>query len=217
MARRLTHTLLWGLVAALAFAVLVGPGRPALIALLAGDLPALRAAVAEAGLWAPLISAILMIVQGVLAPLPAFLITLANAALFGWLWGALLSWTSALLAAWLCFAIARWLGRPGVERFVPPQALAATDRFFARFGTQAVLVARLLPVVPFDAISYGAGLTPMSTARFLIATGIGQAPATLIYSYAGERVGSAGPILLAAAGVVALVAVIWVWRRRPPT
>ena len=49
------------------------------------------------------------------------------------------------------------------------------------------MVARLLPFVPFDPISYAAGLTPMGFWEFFIATGIGQLPATLIYSYAASK------------------------------
>jgi uncharacterized membrane protein YdjX (TVP38/TMEM64 family) len=44
-----------------------------------------------------------MILQAVVAPLPAFLITFANASLFGAFWGAALSWTSAMAGAALCF------------------------------------------------------------------------------------------------------------------
>jgi uncharacterized membrane protein YdjX (TVP38/TMEM64 family) len=37
------------------------------------------------------------------APLPAFLITFANASLFGAFWGGALSWFSAMAGAALCF------------------------------------------------------------------------------------------------------------------
>ena len=37
----------------------------------------------------------------------------------------------------------------------------------------------------FDIVSYGAGLTSMPFLSFFIATGIGQLPATIVYSYVG--------------------------------
>ena len=43
------------------------------------------------GIWAVVISFLLMMFQSIIAPLPAFLITFANAAVFGWWQGALLS------------------------------------------------------------------------------------------------------------------------------
>jgi uncharacterized membrane protein YdjX (TVP38/TMEM64 family) len=139
------------------------------------------------GIWAPVVSAALMVLQSVIAPIPAFLLTFANGMLFGWVWGAVLSWTSAMAGAALCFGIARALGRPAVERLAGGSAvLAGTDRFFLNFGTHSVLVARLLPFISFDVVSYAAGLTPMRFPRFLMATGLGQLPATLLYSWLGQ-------------------------------
>jgi len=140
------------------------------------------------GAWAPLVSGLLMVFQSVIAPLPAFVLTFTNGLLFGWAWGALLSWSSAMVGAALCFWIARALGRPAVERLVGgTRALEVSDLFFARYGNRAVLISRLLPFVSFDIISYGAGLTPISFRSFLVATGIGQLPATLLYSYLGPN------------------------------
>lgn len=140
------------------------------------------------GVWAPLVSSSLMVFQALIAPLPAFVVTFTNGLLFGWAWGTLLSWTSAMLGAALCFWIARALGRPVVEKLVGgTQALEISDLFFARYGNRAILISRLLPFVSFDIISYGAGLTPVPFWQFLIATGIGQLPATVIYSYLGQN------------------------------
>ena len=138
------------------------------------------------GVWAPVTSFGLMIFQALIAPLPAFLVTFANAALFGWAWGALLSWASAMAGAALCFALARWLGREAIERITTRFALEEMDLFFRQYGKHTILIARLLPFVSFDIVSYAAGLTSMSFGSFFWATGIGQLPATLIYSYAGE-------------------------------
>jgi uncharacterized membrane protein YdjX (TVP38/TMEM64 family) len=140
------------------------------------------------GVWAPVVSALLMIFQSVVAPLPAFVVTFANGLLFGWVWGAALSWSSAMAGAALCFWLARTLGRPAVEKLAGGSTgLEISDLFFKRYGDRAVLIARLLPFVSFDIISYGAGLTSMGFWRFFIATGIGQLPATLVYSYLGQN------------------------------
>jgi uncharacterized membrane protein YdjX (TVP38/TMEM64 family) len=140
------------------------------------------------GVWAPLVSALLMVFQSVVAPLPAFVVTFTNGLLFGWVWGTVLSWSSAMVGAAICFWIARVLGRPVVEKLVGgTKALEISDLFFARYGNRAILISRLLPFVSFDIISYGAGLTPVRFWQFLIATGIGQLPATIVYSYLGQN------------------------------
>lgn len=150
------------------------------------DIEAIKAYILSFGLLAPFVSFALMVFQSILAPLPAFLITFANAALFGWVYGALLSWSSAMIGALLCFYIAKFLGREVVEKLTSKIALKSVDAFFEKHGVYAILIARLLPFISFDIVSYAAGLTRMSLRSFLIATGLGQLPATLIYSYAGE-------------------------------
>ena len=49
------------------------------------------------GGWAMAFSFVLMVFSSLIAPLPAFMITLSNAAIFGWWQGALLSWSSVMV------------------------------------------------------------------------------------------------------------------------
>lgn len=149
------------------------------------DLDSLKQYILSYGALAPIISFILMLVQSVAAPLPAFLITFSNAALFGWVWGAVLSWSSAMAGAALCFFIAKFLGRDVVERLTSKYAIDSIDDFFDKYGKYTILVCRLLPFISFDIVSYAAGLTSMKFLPFFIATGIGQLPATIVYSYVG--------------------------------
>ena len=150
-----------------------------------GDFQVVKNFVARYGPWAMLVSFLLMVFQSVAAPLPAFLITFANANLFGWWQGAILSWSSAMAGAAVCFFIARILGRDVVEKLTSRGALKQIDDFFAKYGKQSILIARLLPFMSFDIVSYAAGLTSMGFWGFFWATGLGQLPATLVYSYVG--------------------------------
>lgn len=150
-----------------------------------GDFGVMKDFIASWGAYAAVISFGLMIFQSIAAPLPAFLITFANANLFGWWQGAILSWTSAMAGAALCFYIARVLGRDAAEKFTSKAGLKQVDAFFEKYGKSTVLVCRLLPFVSFDLVSYGAGLTSMYFGSFFLATGIGQLPATIVYSYVG--------------------------------
>ena len=178
------------------------------------DVETLRDYIAGYGALAPLVSALLMVLQSVIAPLPAFLITFANGLLFGVWWGAALSWSSAMLGAALCFFIARTLGRPVVVKLLSESAMNTSDRFFQRYGQHTVLIARLVPVISFDVISYSSGLTGMRFLGFAVATGIGQLPATLLYSYLGDRVSGSIKALFWAFGIViALVIIIGLLKR----
>jgi uncharacterized membrane protein YdjX (TVP38/TMEM64 family) len=150
-----------------------------------GDFAVVKEFVASYGPYAIAVSFLLMVFQSVIAPLPAFLITFANANLFGWWQGAILSWSSAMAGAALCFLIAKVLGRDVVEKLTTKAGLEQIDVFFERYGKQSILICRLLPFVSFDIVSYAAGLTSMRFWPFFIATGIGQLPATIVYSYVG--------------------------------
>lgn len=150
-----------------------------------GDFTVVRDFVASYGAYAAVISFLLMIFQSLAAPLPAFLITFANANLFGWWQGAILSWSSGMTGAAICFFVARILGRDVAEKLTSKGGLAQIDTFFEKYGRNTILICRLLPFVSFDIVSYAAGLTSMSFSSFFIATGIGQLPATIVYSYVG--------------------------------
>ena len=170
------------------------------------------------GPWAWAFSSLLMILQAVVSPLPAFVITIANGYVFGAFWGGVLALLSATLAAQLCYEAARALGRPPLERWMGAATLTWADSFFRRHGVGAVLVARLLPFVPFDPISYAAGLTSTTRLRFIGANLIGQIPATFIYSTLGSRYEDGKLpveilVVLSAVGLAILAA--WIWGQSP--
>jgi len=166
------------------------------------------------GIYAVLISFLLMIFQSVAAPLPAFLITFANAAIFGWWQGALLSWFSSMAGAALCFYIGRILGRDMVEKLTSKYAMASVEGFFGKYGKHTILICRLLPFVSFDFISYSAGLTPMGFVAFMIATGIGQLPATIVYSYVGGMLtGGAQMVVTALLILFAITILIFIFKQ----
>ncbi|MEJ7873002.1 MAG: TVP38/TMEM64 family protein [Rubrobacteraceae bacterium] len=173
-----------------------------------GDISGLRDYILSFGAWAPVVSALLMIFQALVAPLPAFVLTFANGLAFGTFWGGMLSLGSATLAAAISFWLARALGRGPVEALVGNAGLESADRWFARWGVYAVLIARLVPILSFDVISFAAGLTRMGFWGFLIATAVGAAPATFVYSYLGGRAPQYVQVLLVVFGVVIAGAVV---------
>lgn len=184
-----------------------------------GDGAALRDYLLSFGPWAPAISALLMVLQSLIAPLPAFLLAFANGLAFGAFWGGLLTFGSALLAAAISFWIGRGLGRNVVEALVGRSGLASADAWFARHSTWAVLLARLVPIVSFDLISYAAGLSAMRFRHFLTATALGIAPATFLYAFLGERAPQTIAALFLAFGLVLAAAALsaalrWSQRRR---
>ena len=186
-----------------------------------GNFSSMRAFIAQYGAWAMLVSSLLMIFQSLAAPLPAFFITLTNANLFGWWQGCILSFVSSMAGAALCFYIARILGRDVVEKICTKGALKQIEDFFAKYGKKCILVARLLPFISFDVVSYAAGLTAMDFWGFFIATGIGQMPACIVYSYVGGMLTGGAQMLFtgllclfALFILVAIIRSVWVARQK---
>lgn len=139
------------------------------------------------GPYAVIISFILMVVQNITLFIPSFIIALANAAIFGWVNGALLSWISSMTGAVCCFYISRLLGQDIVMDLFSLSMIKRIELFFERYGRWSILICRLLPFISYNLVSYMAGLTPMSIWSFIIATGLGQLPATIVYSYIGQN------------------------------
>lgn len=150
------------------------------------DFQGLRQFILAYGMWAPVSSIMLMAIQSLVPFVPGLAITIMNALIFGWHYGALYSWVGALLGATLDFVIARWYGRPVVERFVNIKYLEKVDIFLKRHGILAIFLTRLTPIVPFKVVSYGAGLTNISFYKFVFVTGVGQAPAIILYSFLAQ-------------------------------
>ena len=178
-----------------------------------GDFTEVKQFISSYGVYAASISFALMVLQSIVAPLPAFVLTFANANLFGWWQGAILSWSSAMAGAAVCFYIARILGRDVAERLTSKVGLKQIDEFFEKYGNNTILICRLLPFVSFDYVSYAAGLTSMSFWDFFIATGIGQLPATIVYSYVGGFLtGGARLFMLGLLIMFAIVSLIFMFR-----
>jgi uncharacterized membrane protein YdjX (TVP38/TMEM64 family) len=144
----------------------------------------IRTWLVNAGIWAPIFYMAIMAVAVVFSPIPSLPLDIAAGSFFGPVLGTLYSVFGALGGAVLSFLIARFLGRDIIERFLGGHVNFCTN-CSDKLLTKIVFLSRLLPVVSFDIISYGAGLTKMSLGKFTIATFFGMIPLTFLYNYSG--------------------------------
>lgn len=140
--------------------------------------------IAENERWGPLIIIGVMILQAVVAPIPAASIAVVAGHVYG-LIGALYVGIGAILGATVCFWISRWFGRGYVEARFDPKTVEGIDRYVDRHGFMAIVVARLIPFLSFDLVSYAAGITKIDFKRFFLATVLGMLPATFFYTELG--------------------------------
>ncbi len=98
-----------------------------------------------------------------------------------------------LVGSLVAFQLVKRYGRhlilgPGRRVGLNTGHLRLAERFFGRFGSLAVFVGRLLPVVR-TYISFPAGLSDMGVVRFSVLTLLGSIPWNLGLAYAGFRLG----------------------------
>lgn len=105
--------------------------------------------------------------------------------------------TAGAIGCNLGSAVAYWIGakggRPLVERYgewvlVSHRDLDRVTRFFERYGSITVLIARLLPIVR-TFIAFPAGIAKMNQTRFHIYTFAGSWPWCFVLAYVGRELG----------------------------
>jgi uncharacterized membrane protein YdjX (TVP38/TMEM64 family) len=176
------------------------------------DIAAMRSRVDAAGMWGPAL--FFALYTGLaLIPCPKALLTAAGGALFGLWAGAALSLAGALVGAVISFGVGRLLGRDAVDRLIRGR-LARVDALLSDHGLSAVLVVRLVPLVPFIAINYASGLSGVRFRHYVLGSALGMVPGSLAYAALGAY--GTDPWGLAAAGSALVVLVVggsW-WARR---
>lgn len=175
---------------------------------------------ARGSVWAPFLF-VLLYAGATAVALPGSVLTIAGGAVFGFWWGSVLNTVGANLGANAAFGLARSLGRDGIER-IGGRRLGGLDRAAAQHGFLGLLVLRLVPLVPFNAVNFGSGLTAMRWRDYAMATLVGILPGTLVYTFFGLAIleGStsasqeARARLWIAGGLLALLAIVPIVARR---
>lgn len=144
-----------------------------------------------------LIFIIVMAIQGLIVPIPSEIVLLATGIIWGVLGGGLMGIIGSMAAALLCFYISKKGGRPLVKKFVGDKAIDLADNFIHKYGMGAIILARFLPFIAFDPISYTSGLVDMDIKKYSIGTFIGSIPRAFFYSWLGSTLGITPPVDLA--------------------
>ena len=137
------------------------------------------------GPFAPLVYMLIMAAAVILSPIPSLPLDILAGAFFGSWLGTLYSALGALGGAVVSLLIGRYLGGKLVERLMGGHILFC-DQCSDKLFTKVIFLSRLVPVVSFDIVSYGAGLTKISLKHFALATFLGMLPLTFVYNYFGS-------------------------------
>lgn len=132
---------------------------------------------------------IIYIVMFSLVPLTLFpdsVLAIAGGLIFGLFNGYIYTTIGALIGGTLSFYISRKLGRNVVKKFTK-EKLDKVEEMINEKGFFIVFMLRLIPLFPFDVISYGAGLTSIKYKDFILATLFGTIPGILVFVNIGAQ------------------------------
>jgi uncharacterized membrane protein YdjX (TVP38/TMEM64 family) len=152
---------------------------------------------------------------------PRTLLSFVGGALFGTLAGSAYVLVGVTAGAVLSFCVGRLLGRDFVASHLRGR-MALLEKAVARRALVAVMISRLIPLVPFGISNYALGTASVPLRSFLLGTLLGATPATLAYAALGAATMKGDPTGATYAGIaVGLLALgvaigtYLVWRRRP--
>ena len=187
MRRRLLLTIA-ALVAAALLVWAVEPLRVALGHVVHGDVDALQAQLRDLGVTGALVVVALILLHAVLF-FPAEIVNATAGLAFGF-WVAfplvMVSWVlSGLIAYWL----GRVAGRPLAVRLAGERRVASGEQLIDRGGAPALLIARLIPLVPYSLVGYIAGAARVPVWRYTWTSFLGVLPITAAATYLGHALG----------------------------
>ncbi len=171
-----------------------------------------RRAVAQWGLWAP-VTSILITVMNTFLPFPTDPIIVANGAVFGFWKGLLVSVIGAMASACLAFGIARLAGRAVALRVVPASALTWVDHAVTQGGWGAVLLLQFIPLLPYSLLNFALGLTSLRWATFLWVTVLSILPTDIVLVALGYSVAETRIVLYWTIAALIALTILTIWLR----
>lgn len=145
----------------------------------------IRKIILSFGLWAPVVYLLLFSI-GPVFMWPEAVLAMAAGLAFGPLWGTLLTILGATMGGTLAFLVARYLGRDFVKRFFQGR-LKMLDEKSAEHGFKIIFFLRLVPLVPFNALDYAAGLSKIRFGDYALGTFLGIMPGAFAYVNLGSN------------------------------
>lgn len=141
------------------------------------------------GIWLPLSFILIYIVATIFFPTTPFM-ALAGM-LFGFKYGLLYTTIAGFVSAFITFYTSRTLGREFVDELLSIQfldRLEKLDEKIGRHGILAIVVLRILPVMPFNVLNLLMGVSKVKARDYAVGTILGLAPSNVFAVYFGTLI-----------------------------
>ena len=155
-----------------------------------GEPASFREWVQERGAWGRVLFVGIMVLQVIIAFIPAEPLELAAGYAFGALWGSVLVWIGLVLGTTIVFLFVRKIGIKAVEVFFPREKIDSM-KYLKNEKTlnAAAFLLFLIPGTPKDLITYLAGLTKIRLLPWVLLTSIARIPSILTSTISGNAFG----------------------------
>jgi len=180
------------------------------------DQEQIKSFVASFGHGAPVIFIIIQILQVLFAPFPGEATGFIGGFLFGTAKGFIYSSIGLTAGSWINFSIGRFMGKRFVRKLVPERQLDRLDKIIKRQGVIVLFILFIIPGFPKDYLCLFLGLSTLPLKIFLILTGIGRMPGTLMLSLQGSYIFEQKYGLFAVIMGLCLIVVFLAYKYREP-
>ncbi len=113
--------------------------------------------------------------------LPGAPFIIAGGILFGSFWGIVYGITGATTGACLAFLVSRYILRDWIDSKLTSPTWIKLKNQTEEHGWKIVAITRLIPLIPFNLLSYGLGLTRIKFSHYFITSFICMLPGCIAY------------------------------------
>mgnify|MGYP001278396006 CR=1 FL=1 len=202
---------------AAALVLAIEPLRAATGHALHGDVDALQAELEGLGVAGAAVLVALILVHSVVL-FPAEIPNAVAGLTYGFVVALPMVLTAWVASGLIAYGLGAWIGRPLAVRLAGERRVAVAERVIGRGGVTALLLARLIPFIPFSLVGYVAGATRVPVLRYAWTSAVGVLPITAASVYLGHALDDlslSDPLLWGAVGtLIALIALTVTFARR---
>ncbi|MEO1590383.1 MAG: TVP38/TMEM64 family protein [Cyanobacteria bacterium J06632_22] len=173
----------------------------------------LQAAMEPLGHWGPLVYIGVLALSVVISQIPGLPMAYSAGALWGPWIGGLYTVLGGFIGAMVAYYIGYTLGQSALGR-LSDRTIQFSPKKGQVFWGWMVFISRLLPVVSFDLVSYGAGIAKLSVPIYAAATFFGMIPSVLLITYVGDSLTLSSRSAIAFWSVFGILLLVCSWKMR---
>lgn len=147
----------------------------------------LRQLILNTGIWAPLVTVGLQMIQVLIALLPGQVVAFVSGYVFGGLKGTIISMVGITIGSVIAFLLTRLTGRRLLKYFLHKTTFERLDDYILKNGPLLLFLLLLIPNPLGDSVYYLAGLTNFPLSFFIILVIICRLPSNILHNMIGAK------------------------------